>query len=120
MASATVKNRSFLGAIAEVIKAICSLVISLANMGDEAVAMADQSVKVAREKQAIDLTIGMATYEADAVARAAMESRKLEEAMAEYVKAGGAERKQALEAHHDKLTALVQTELARVRASRVQ
>ena len=79
------QNRSFLGAIAAAIKAFCMLFINAMNVADNAVAMADKAVKVARKKQAVDLGINMADYAHKAREAAVLNQVKGELAMREFV-----------------------------------
>ncbi len=67
------KNRSFLGALAAAVKAVCMLIIDLVTPAQEGVAMLNKAVVVARKRQAVELDITMADFESRAWTAAAQQ-----------------------------------------------
>jgi hypothetical protein len=80
-----VKNRSFLGAIAGAIKAICMLIIKGVGTADRAISMADKAVRTAQTKQVIDLAVDMNDYATKARETAVLKQVKQELAMREFI-----------------------------------
>lgn len=85
MSAESVQNRSFLGAIAAAIKAVCMLLIRGVSVAEEGVAMADKAVKSARLKQAIDVNISMRSYQAEAKAAAQYRQMKSHIQLQEFI-----------------------------------
>lgn len=114
-----VNNKTWLGALASAIKALASTLINLFSVANEGISMAQQAVEVAREKQAVDLTISMADYAQNALSIASVNQAKVREAVEEYVKAdpSGARKKNVEEAHA-RLKGLVEQTLGKIKAER--
>jgi hypothetical protein len=117
MDSSDVKNRSFLGALAAAIKAVCMLLIDALSVASEGVAMADKAVKSAREKQGIELTLSMADYATIAITKAAADQDKAIAELNMYVGDDPA-KKSRVEKNVVALQKLVNEEVARIRTSR--
>lgn len=118
-----VQNRTWLGSIAAAIKALMGMLINLIRVADEGIAMADKAVTVAREKQAIDLTISNKNYAKNALKLAAMEQSKIHESVEDYItadKSKAAARKQAVAEAYVDLETSVEEELAKIRANRTK
>lgn len=112
-------QRSFIGALAAAIKAFCMLFINAVNVADNAVAMADKAVKVAREKQAVDLGINMNDYVTKAINTAKFAQVKAELAMREYI-GNDPEKKALMDAAQTKLENIVKKELSAIEAEQSQ
>jgi hypothetical protein len=113
------RNKTWLGQIAAAISALCGMIISLVGVADEGIEMLDKSVKSARERQAIDLEIDMADYQSNAIALASVRTTEVQEKVQSFVNDGGPKRADAVQTNHDRLKALVEAELNRIKASRV-
>lgn len=117
MDNSSVQNRSFLGALAATIKSVCLLVINLVGVGQEAVAMADKAVKVAREKQGVELAISMSDYVNMAITKAAREQAVEQEALQQYI-GTDANRKKLVDDNMTRLSKAVQAAQAEIAVSR--
>lgn len=114
-----VQNRSFLGAIASAVKALCLLIINMVEVANNGVAMAEKQVKAARKQQAIDLGIRMKDYAQRAREHAAMQEVKAELAMREFI-GGDPERQQLVEQARARIDAVIAQELAELEAEKSQ
>lgn len=117
MDSNTVQNKSFLGALAAAIKSVCMLLIDLVGVAQEGVAMADKAVKVAREKQGIELAISMSDYANLAITKAAADQTRAQEALQQYI-GSDENRKKLVDANLKRLQESVKQAQAEIIASR--
>jgi hypothetical protein len=115
--SSTVQSKSFVGAVFSAIKALAMLIIDLVGVAQEGVAMADKAVKCAREKQGVELALNMSDYATLTITKAAVEQTKAMEALQEYI-GNDANRKQLVNGNVERLTTIVNQELASIRTSR--
>ena len=84
MASVNVSNRSFFGAIAGFIKALCMSLIGGLDVVNSGIAMAQVAVNDAEEKQLIDSTIEMAHYEKVQLSHAVTRAAHVQETLNSY------------------------------------
>lgn len=112
-------QRSFIGALAAAIKAFCMLFINAMNVADNAVAMADKAVKVARKRQAIDLGISMNDYATKARETAVLQQVKGELTMREFIN-NDEEKASLVKAAREKIDAIIKQELLEIAAEEQQ
>jgi hypothetical protein len=117
--SSNIKNRSFLGAIAEAIKTFCLFFVSGINVANDAVSMADKAVFHARKKQAADLGISMDAYAAQAQLRASVEQVQAQEALLKFIEEDPSDKRRKMIAEtHARLKSIVDRELAMLDSER--
>lgn len=118
MDSNAVKNRSFLGAIAAAIKALCMMLIDGIGVAQEGIAMADKAVKVAREKQGIELAISFSDYANLAVTQGAVVQAAAQLESDDWV-GTDAKRKLLVDEAKTRLKKAVEEEMHRIAADRL-
>lgn len=112
-------QKTWLGALAHAVRALAMTLVKLFSVTNEVLEIAESAVETAREKQAVDLTISMAHYASTALANASMNQSKVFESVEEYIKQDPTgDRKKRVDSAHKELTALVNQELARIKAAR--
>jgi hypothetical protein len=119
MDSSSSQSRSFITALASAIKAIAMLIIDLVGVAQEGVAMADKTIKVARERQGIELAISMSDYAETARQKAAVEQAQAQEALTAYVnedKSG--ERQKLVQANLTRLKLAIEAGQAEIKLDR--
>jgi len=119
-----VKEKSVVGAIFSAVKALMMLIIDLVGVASEATAILDKNVRMARERQAVELDITHSEYANLAVTKAASDLMRAQEEVNAYVAQDQTgERKRLLELNMARLKAAVekgQAEIALDRQSRQQ
>lgn len=114
-------NRTWLGSIANAIRALMGMIVQLVGVVEEGLSMAEKAVIVAREKQAVDLTISLVNYGENAVKLASMEQTQVQEKLEEYIKQDPTgDRKKNVATNYNSLKTAVDAELAAIRANRTR
>jgi hypothetical protein len=116
MDSNNVKSKTFLGAVAAAIKAVCMLIIDLVVPAQEGVAMLNKAVVVARQRQAVELDIVMNDFEQRAWTAAAQAQAAEQEKVEEW--ANTPRRRELMEANIKRLKKAVEDGQAEIRRER--
>lgn len=111
------KSRSWLGALAEAVKAMCLVLINLMSATNKGVAMLDAAVTNAQENQTAELAASKAANVQRVRDQAALEKLRSQNEIDEFVKANPTKAEDMAQAQKE-IGELIMAELAQLRAKK--